>query len=177
MTSDEIIKSVADMPSYILEDDIRLYFQYVSKLKKDSIVLDIGTGLGKSAIALALSNPEVTVLTFDTGEYPLERNWIKSIDDYYDLIEKEKEKRGVENINFFIKDVLTETFLPNISLFHLDAEIGAEGEILEYIFPLLESGSIILVRNYKRFYQIVDRICKDCAYLEQQGQIQVIRKL
>jgi predicted O-methyltransferase YrrM len=175
MTAEEVIKSVSSIPSYILDDDIKLYHQYASKLGKDDLIVDVGTGLGKSAYALALST-EAMVLSFDTGEYPLARNWATSMDAYIEMIEKGAKERGIDNLNFFVNDITTVPFNP-ISLFHLDAEKLIEENILEYILPFVKQDGILLIRNYDRCKEEIDRICKSYLYLENKGKIQVIKKI
>ncbi len=181
MDSEQVIRAVDDIPSYILEDDIRLYHKYMSQLKDGSEVLDIGTGLAKSAIALALSNPEVMVITVDNGIYPIERNWAAGNEDYKLNMLKSFSEHGVNNIRFYLTDILdgenSLADLLKIALFQLDGEKETEGRILRKIFPLIEKDGIMLIRNYDRFKDEVDDICKGCEYLEQRGKIQVIKKV
>lgn len=181
MTNFETVRElVADIPAYILDDDIRLYLQYGKEVPENGIMLDVGTGLGKSMVCLSNSAPQATLFTFDDGKYVLGRNWAPDLASYDEQINKLIDSRCHNNVVFAIDDVLEEGVIPlleNIDLLHVDCEAGIEEKVLEKFLPYVSSGGIILMRNYDRCHEAVDKLCLGCEYLEQKGKIQVIRKL
>ncbi len=179
MTDDELIKAVSDIESFVLEDDIRLYNKYVSLLLPGTTVLDVGTGIGKSATALALANPEVTVLTVDNGSAAFVRGWAQDEPDYKNKISELFKAHGVKNANFYFGDIFEMAFgnrLPHLDLFHLDDE-ALEADILAAVIPIVKINGIILIRNYNRFKEQADELCRGYEYLENIGLIQVVRKI
>lgn len=177
MDAQRIIKLVDDIPAYVLEDDIRLYQKYMSKLPDESDVIDVGSGLGKSALALAAANPRVTVWSFDSGEYPIQRKWTDSLENYAQYLNIQRELKGLTNVFFTIGDLFKiDKSIGDIELIHIDGESGFEEKALEFLLPMVNKGGIILMRNYDRCKQAVDKICQRCEFLENKGKIQVIRK-
>jgi 2-polyprenyl-3-methyl-5-hydroxy-6-metoxy-1,4-benzoquinol methylase len=173
MISDkELAEFVSDLHPHIFDEDIAVYNKYAN-LVNDTYILDVGTGLGKSALALALANLTNNVHTFDDGSKAIEYGWATSLNEYKAMIE-ERILRA-PNLYFAFEDIL-QAKIPTVGLFHLDDE-EEEGKILAKVFPHIKHGGILLVRNYLRFKETVDRICKGCQYLESKGLIQVIKKV
>lgn len=80
MTTIERIKeAVKDLPSYILDDDLAVYAEYAPKVKT---IVDVGTGWGKSALALSTANEDAEVFTFDTGQQPIASGSYKNVKEY-----------------------------------------------------------------------------------------------
>lgn len=179
MTSEEVIKAVKDIPTYILEDDIRLYHKYASELVPYSLVVDVGTGLAKSAISLALSNPKVRILTFDTGVYPLERGWAKDTHEYTELIKNRLDFHNIKNVTTHLEDILLYDFeLCSIDLLHIDGEKEVEEDILEDMLQFVRPGGIILARNADRFSNRgTDLLSAYTEPVEKSGKIQVVKKI
>jgi len=179
MEDAELIKIVSNMDSYILEDDIRLYNKYVSRMMPGTTVLDVGTGLGKSAIGLSLANPEVQVLTVDDGSAAFERGWAADQKGYEEKMKALFDSFGVKNCTFYFGDIFEMAFknrIPYLDLFHLDDE-ALEADILEAMIPIIKINGIILMRNYNRCKDRVDQICRGYKFLENMGLIQVIQKI
>jgi len=173
---ENLIERVKDIDSYIFDDDLRIYHKYASVLPDGSTILDVGTGKGKSAITLALSNAKSTVITVDNGTRPIVDGWVNSSKDYVERLNRTIKNHGVNNYKFIYDDIFNILGgLPNIDLFHLDDE-ELETDILKAVLPLVKNDGILLVRNYLRFKEEVDRMCKNYEYLEYGGLIQVIRK-
>ena len=177
MTVEEIIQAVNDIPTFVTGDDIKLYHKYASSLPEGSIIFDMGTGMGKSAIALALSNPNVEVFTVDNGDYPVMRGWVNSLSEYIDKVNENIEKHGVGNITFLVDDVfeIPDLDIPKIDLFHLDFETKREAEALKRFIEFVTPGGILLIRNSNRLGSDLEEICSGCKKLES-GMISVYQK-
>lgn len=179
MTFEKIKESVSNIPSYILDDDLKTYYKHVSVLPENSIVLDIGTGLGKSAIALALSNLMVQVITIDNAKYPIERGWTKSKVDYKHEMRREFKKRDIENIELIVDEAesVLEQIKFKLDLFHLDGEKETEIGLLKLVFPKLDSGGIILLRNFDRMdLEEIKEILNQTTFIGNSGKIRIMRK-
>jgi len=172
-----ILDRVVDIDSYIFSDDINVYHKYGTNLPDGATILDVGTGKAKSAIALALTNARNKVITVDNGTDEAVCGWAKNGEEYAQHTRQIIKNHGVDNCEFIYDDIFNiMEKLPPIDLFHLDDE-ELEGDILETVLPLVKSGGILLIRNYLRFKDKVDMLCKGYEYLEYKGLIQVIRKI
>lgn len=181
MTAEEIIEKLKDIhPSaFVLDDDIKLYYKYTNKLKPGSNVVDVGTGLCKSIIALALSNEKCHYYTYDNGEYPIQRNWSKNKHEYELLVNKLlKEYQVINSVNFYLEDILSpKNSLPfELDLFHMDAETPVERLLIEKIYPRVNSGGYLLLRNSTRFDFNLKDVCPNCHFIEYGGRVQVLQK-
>lgn len=179
-TFEHIKQEVENIPSYILDDDIRLYIKFGELVPENGTILDVGTGLGKSMLCLALAAPQAMVFTFDDAKYVIGRNWAKDLADYDEQIMKLIDDRHLTNVVFAIEDVLEDGVIPlleSIDMLHIDCEDGIEQKVLAKFLPYVNQGGIILMRNYDRCSKDVDNLCLGCEYLEQKGKIQVIRKI
>lgn len=178
MNAEEIKKKLSDLPIFILDDDIKIYQMYMSSLASDAKVLDLGTGWGKSVLAMALSNLQTNITTIDTGEYQIANNWADNQQDYQVKINQQFAKYGVSNIHFTLADVLTYPIeKESFDLIHMDMVVTIEAKILERFLPALKKGGIFLIRNYQRFKDKVEKICQGYQYVTYQGLIQVIKKV
>ena len=172
-----LIERVKDIDSYILNSDLEIYRKYISDLPNNPTILDVGTGKGKSAIAMSLCNPRSKVITVDNGTMPVVNRWAKNEQDYEVNIHRTIKIHGIDNCKFICDDIFNIIDdLPKIDVFHLDDE-ELEGDILEAILPLIKSGGVLLIRNYLRFKERVDQLCKGYEFLEYEGLIQVIKKI
>src|SRR4051812_45290646 len=92
---DTLKEIVADMPSFITDEDLACYLKYANKV--DGIIVDLGTGWGKSAVALALANPMNTVITLDNGAYPIYQQWASNIPEYSRKLNDIFKEKGAKN--------------------------------------------------------------------------------
>lgn len=177
MVAEEIIAKVSDIPSsYVLDDDIRLYQKYLSLLPNGSRVLDLGTGWGKSVVAMALSNPNVEITTIDDGSYPVYQKW-STQETYLERLNQRFQDHGVTNIKAVQGDLLTMP-LPteDFDLLHLDMMGETEAEVLKRWLPKLKNNGYALIRNFKRFEDEACELLKGFSFFECKGLIQITRK-
>ena len=184
MKFEEIINKLSDLEIYILNDDIELYHHFASKLSEGSQILDLGTGWGKSALCLALSNPKASVITMDVGTFQVSTGWAKDIEDYKVKMRKQFKKYGAENITLVCGDVLKlPTYENYFDIIHTDImKAGMVGRWLSS----LKSGGIFMARNYisnniraddqKAFKEEIDKFCKKWEPILRRGLIQAFKK-
>lgn len=177
MTAEEIIKAVSGLPSYILDDDIRLYHETISPLPVGSRVLELGTGWGKSAAAMALCNPDVTIYTIDNGHDPLtHNNRFKDIEDYKAQLLNIFDSLKIKNIDLIIGDLET---LPvpveEFDVLHVDLSVDTEVPMTRRWITSLNRGGVFLNRNYDRHYPEFDQIVLDRVFIKKWGQIRAVQ--
>ena len=161
MTPKEINEKLLDVHSYVLEGDIFLYHKYVSPMFEGERIIDLGTGYGKSAMAMALSNPDVQIISIDDGSMPLSNNYVENISSYRETLEISFNDHGVDNIQVLVGDILeiADRFPEeSFDLLHIDMMIQFDVEALEKWLPKLRIGGILLLRNYERKREEFDKI-------------------
>ena len=67
LNDNQIIEACKAIPSSVFEPEQRMWWRYLKDLPNSPIIVDFGTGHGKSAASLALACPQGTVYTFDPG--------------------------------------------------------------------------------------------------------------
>lgn len=179
MSPKDLQEKVADLPSYILDDDFIIYHRYIP-LMKDEIV-DLGTGWGKSAIAMALLNPSITIYSFDDGSYPIYQKWngIQNEKDYEAELEREFEKHEVKNITLVVTNLVTVpvAFDSRWQLIHFDLTKEQELEALRVWLPRVEINGLALIRNFERLEENIGELLNDFEKIDQGGLIHVYRRI
>jgi predicted O-methyltransferase YrrM len=179
MKPDEIAEKLADLPVYILGGDIIAYNIFMKKLSSGARALDLGTGWGKSALIMAMSNPDVTIDSIDTGVHQtnISVGWAANQDDYKKKLEEQFEKYGVKNIRFQVADVLTFPIVKDsYDLIHMDLPQVIEPEVFIRYLEALKSGGFFLIRNWANFRGTVDASLDKVDYFYYGGIIQVVKK-
>jgi hypothetical protein len=170
-----IIAYLADLDVYYTDDDIFCVHEYMSKLKQGDVAVDLGTGWGKGALALALSNPDVTLHTYDTGTYPADRGFW-TVEEYEEKMKERFETYQADNIILHQEDArFSETF--PVDLLHVDIDAipyEEKYELYKHWFPKVKR--CILVRNYynedRDDKKITDELLKGWKKLSPMGIIQ-----
>lgn len=177
MTANEIIQAVADIPAYILDDDIRLYYEVLHDLPAGSKVLELGTGWGKSAIAMALCNPYITIHTIDNGHDPISFSTkYKDVEDYEASIRGAFAAHNVKNIEFQIGNLYNiEIPKEEYDVLHIDLTVDTEVPMLKRWIKALNQGGILLNRNYDRHQPEFDQIVLDHVFIKKWGQIRAVQ--
>lgn len=186
-TAKEIKEIVSFFTAPLKGGDIVVFKKYASMLGDGEIIVDFGTGQGKSAISLGLSNDKAIVYTFEKGIYSDHK--IKDEDHIKVIIDRIRITKA-DNVYFMLGDSLTiyphwsKTIgLLNIDSEHNDIQVTAELEKWE---PFVKNGGHILMHDYResgRFPGLkkgMDRYFKDESkfeFVEFHGGTQVIKKL
>ena len=171
----EVISTLADLDVYYTDDDIRCAYKYMNLLRTGDVATDLGTGWGKAALALALSNPAILVHTYDHGDYPSARGF-GTDGDYEEKIENRFETYRADNIIFHNEDARLSELFPT-ALLHVDIDDTPYEEKYElYKRWFAVTTKFILVRNYENKdradKKIADELLKDWKKLSPMGIIQ-----
>jgi predicted O-methyltransferase YrrM len=177
MRKGEIIKQLRYYYQvYITDESIALFHKYLSKMPRGAKVLEIGTGWGKSATAMAMCNPHIQIETLDTGEFQIACGWAKNQKDYLRKVKIEMRKFKIKNVEVKLDDWVTYKPEGKYDAIHLDSIASLDASMLLKYLHYLKPGGIFFVRNYFRFKKHADVILKDCKFLEHKGFLQVVRK-
>lgn len=187
MTLEEIKTAVSPIPSFITDDDLACYYKYANLLKEGSLIIDLGTGWGKSMLALALSSSRNVVFSCDSGHYPIYMKWAEDTTSYEEQIDKLIQEHGLEKrVSFYLQTA--EEFVELLlapSLVHIDnwAEINNTDSnfLLSKWIDKLRVGGYLLCRNYGRgdregWTASVDRATAKMTRIEQMGLITIFQK-
>ena len=187
MSLEEIIQAVSFLPTFMPEEDIECLYKYAN-LINHGVIVDVGTGWGKSMLILGLSNRKNQVITCDPGDYPIHQNWAEDLKDYKQKINKIIIDFDLKsNIQFFPDKAedLINRLVEEIDIIHFDnwAEISntdTSALLKEYVDKLLYGG-YFLARNYDRgdrqpYTDSVDKATKGLKKIETMGLITVWQK-
>src|SRR3990172_3654197 len=119
MNADKIIQKCSHIPSSVFEPEQRMWFDMISILDKPLIV-DFGTGHGKSASSLALCNPEATVYTFDPG-LPYINSGCNE-EQYEEETKKFIVDSGATNVTFSRESSLEKEWDKEIDVLNIDSD-------------------------------------------------------
>lgn len=177
MEVNKIIQKLLDLEVYFKDEDIECVYKYMNKLS-DELAVDLGTGWGKASLAMGLSNPDIAIHTYDTGQYPMDRGY--GNDDYKKAIESRFEKYGCSNLVMHQEDARFSKTFP-VALLHVDIDDIPYDEKLElYSHWFKHVSKYILVRNYhnedRDDKKIADKLLKGWVKGKPMGIIQPLWK-
>lgn len=186
---DSILRKIDHIPSYTLKGEIELWYDLLKDLPQDAVIIDHGTGWGKSACALAMCAPQAQVITFDTGEAAIANGNSKNYNDYFSKVEEYRNKAYVTNIRQFvgacqdtgqyagfdIQKFLFNKHRQYFEVWNLDCVHNDEAHTIKEIsrfFPYLRPGGLMFVHDYKHWQtddvrNAVDKELKDKQKVEQ----------
>jgi len=177
MQADEIIEQLKNyFQVYIFDEDIKLYHKYMSELPKEAHVMDLATGWGKAVAAMALANPKVEIETIDNGELVMSMGWARNEEHYKHKLQDLFEPYHIHNVEIIVGNIMTHKPKHQYDLINMDLDAKTEQKALKRWIKYLKPGGIFMVRNHFRFREEAAEILKDFEYLEDLGQIQVVRK-
>jgi len=144
----DISKIIERTKSYfcfgIEEEDFIPRIEFARLLKPDEIVVDFGTGQGRTALVMAITNPKIKVFTFDCGRQDI------SNEELTNLISKRIVEQEVKNIEFKLADAKKVEWNKEIAGLSIDAESSYEDTKIEIEkwFPLVKKGGQIFIQSY-----------------------------
>ena len=157
MSIEEILNQVSNIPSSVYEPEIKMWFKYIKDMKSP-VIVDFGTGWGKSAIALALSNPTAKVMTCDIGDIHVRNrahyaDWVvNNHEDYVRVVKNYLKEKGVsDRVDFRLQSSLKTPWQRDIDVLNIDSDHTYEGtkaEILRWI-PFVKKNGLIFFHDYE----------------------------
>lgn len=162
MDVEEVIRRVEKIPSYTTPEEIRQWHKYLNgQLPDGSLIVDFGTGWGKSACALGLiGGPTVSVLSLDTGKEQMDNRNVLNFNDYGIKLENFQRDADVHNVihyfascqDFDIARWLLERHKRQFEVWNLDCEWRDEAHTrkeIERWFPYLKTGGLFFAHSFK----------------------------
>jgi len=121
----------------MVDESIDFLTTYIMK-KKVKTVLEIGTAIGYSAIMMALSNPNVTVVTIE-----------KDQNRYLEALKNVKKLKLEDRITLIYKDALDVKMKEKFDLIVIDAAKSKNLEFFNHFEKNLNHGGSIITDNLK----------------------------
>ncbi len=149
MTDEEIIEHCKNVPSSVFEPEQRMWWRRLKDLPGSPVIVDFGTGHGKSAASLALACPQGTVYTFDIGDVYI--NSTQSPTQYEAGTNKFILDTGATNFVFSMESSLEKPWNKPIDVLNIDSDHTYEGtkaEILRWI-PFVKVGGLVFFHDYE----------------------------
>ena len=149
MTIEEILNRTNHIPSSFHEPEQKMWLEELQSLPGNPIIVDFGTGHGKSAVSLALACPQATVVTFDPGLPYI--NHTCTSDEYVEETEKYIKDAGVSNVIFTQESSLNKMWKDTkINVLNIDSDHTYETtkKELEIWLPLVKSGGYIFLHDW-----------------------------
>lgn len=184
-TVEEITRATSNFVAPIR--GIEIFHKYANLLSPGEIIVDFGTGTGKTAIAFGLSNPQAIIYTFEIG---LMSNHRIPDEEYVLTINKRLREFQADNVIFILGNSLEvyPDWKKEIGILNIDSEHSYEQtkkEILRWE-PFVRKGGyllfhdLILTNRFPGIQRAVDELLGNpnkYKYLEQKGLTSVWQKL
>ena len=153
---EDVYKRIAKMKKYAIEnkvpimvdDSIEFITAYIEK-KQIKNILEIGTAIGYSAIMMALSSPDIHVVTIE-----------KDKERYLEALKNVKQFNLEERITLIYSDALETKIKGRYDMILIDAAKSKNMEFFKYYEKNLELNGSIITDNLK-FHGYVDKDLKD----------------
>lgn len=153
---EDVYKRIAKMKKYAIEnkvpimvdDSIEFIIAYIEK-KQIKNILEIGTAIGYSAIMMALSSPDIHVVTIE-----------KDKERYLEALKNVKQFNLEERITLIYSDALETKIKGRYDMILIDAAKSKNMEFFKYYEKNLELNGSIITDNLK-FHGYVDKDLKD----------------
>ena len=156
MLFQELLEKTKHIPSSVYEPEQEMWLKYLAPIEGNPLLVDFGTGWGKSAVSLALTCPQAEVVTFDPGDvYCLQRN-VENHEAYLEKVRGYIETAGVTNIRHLLGNSTTidqpaVTGGREIDILNIDSDHTYETttkEIKRWV-PLVKLGGIVMFHDYE----------------------------
>jgi predicted O-methyltransferase YrrM len=151
LSFDEIIAHTNHIPSSVYPTEQLLWYNRLEKLPPGSIIVDFGTGWGKSAASLGLSAPDSKVYTFDIGDVYLTQRNVETYEEYEATVNKYLADTGATNVIFKRGSSLEVRWDTPIDILNIDSDHTYEttkAEMLRWI-PYVKEGGLVFFHDYE----------------------------
>jgi len=148
LTDDEIIEKCKIIPSSVFEPEQRMWWRYLKDLPGNPVIVDFGTGHGKSASSLALACPQGHVYTFDPGLPYI--NATCTPEQYVEETKKFIADTGANNVTFTRESSLEKVWDKEIDVLNVDSDHTYEttkAEILRWI-PFVKKDGLVFFHDF-----------------------------
>lgn len=151
----ELIKRTDHIPSSVYEPEQALWLKYLKDLPGTPMIVDFGTGWGRSAASLALACPQAMVTTFDIGVTYVQHGNVKTLEEYKEVVAGYLGKAGVTNVKHEIMNSLDPNSVegeePFIDVLNIDSDHSYEATVKEMAkwIPLVKKGGIIMFHDFE----------------------------
>jgi len=148
MTADEVIAKTDHIPSSVFQPEQRMWHQVLSPLEGHPVIIEFGTGHGRSAATIGLSCPQGTVYTFDPGIPYINEG--QNEEEYEADTRKMISMSGATNVIFERISNLDKEWTTPIDAINIDSDHSYEqtkDEINKWI-PLLKKGGHAFFHDY-----------------------------
>ena len=184
MTIEEILEKTNHIPSSVYAEEQTLWLKYLKDLPEHPLIIDFGTGWGKSAVSLGLACPQGMVLTFDTGTVYVLHDNVKNLNEYALQVEENIRKSGVANVQHFLKSSIEgnpQEFVikfgkkTGIDVLNIDSDHDYEitKKEMRAWMPLVKTGGIIMFHDYEHPMcpGVGEAIHELCHYQDDNGKL------
>lgn len=158
----EIKKAALDDKVPIMNDETISFITNLIARKNIRNILEIGTAVGYSSIVMALSNPNVKIVTIE-----------KDNERYMKALKNIKEMDLEDQVTLIFNDALEVTLKEKFDLIIIDAAKSKNLEFFENFERNLDEGGIIVTDNLS-FHGFVD---KDLKEIESRNVRSLVKKI
>lgn len=182
MTAEQLIQACNHIPSSVHEPEQEMWWRRLHDYPGSPVIVDFGTGHGKSASSLALACPQGTVFTFDPGLPYI--NGGCNEEQYEQETRDFIAKSGATNVVFSRESSLVKEWDTPIDVLNIDSDHTYEttlDEINRWL-PFVKPGGLVFFHDYDHprcpgVRQAIDELIPskfDCEILEvtQAGEVQ-----
>ncbi len=148
-TAEDVIQACNHIPSQVYEPEQEMWFRRLRELPGSPVIVDFGTGHGRSASALALSCPQGVVYTFDPGVPYLNDKCSPS--QYEAETNKYIFDSGAVNFVFSMESSLEKPWDREIDVLNIDSDHTyktTKAEILKWV-KWVKTGGLVFLHDYE----------------------------
>lgn len=148
-SAQEVYDATDKIPSSVYFPETEMWFRRLRGLPGNPIIVDFGTGHGRSASAIALSCPQGHVYTFDIGEVYI--NHTCTPEQYDAETRKFILDTGAVNVTFSRENSLVKEWDGEIDVLNIDSDHTYETTLKEVSrwVPKVKSGGLIFMHDWE----------------------------
>jgi len=149
MTINEILERTKHIPSSVHAPEQNMWLEELEYFPGNPVIVDFGTGHGKSAASLALACTQGHVYTFDPG-FPY-INQTCTEDEYEAETIKFIEDSGAKNFTFTRESSLEKEWDQEIDVLNIDSDHTYETtkKELDRWLPMVKSGGYVFLHDWE----------------------------